>query len=61
MHPIFVRLGVFLPFLRKKLENAPKFCALDALKKKNYKKKKNSDRPKYSEIPLEGNTAIFFF
>ena len=62
MHPFFVRLDVFSPFLRKKVENAPKFgtfgCFFKNIIKKNIFL---TDRPKYSEIPLEGNNNLFFW
>ena len=63
MHPILVRLGVFSPFLRKKVENAPIFCTFGCFRiifKKLFSNRP-TDRPNYSEITLEGNTAIFLF
>ena len=64
MHTIFDRFGVFHLFLRKNVENAPKFGTFGFFLKiwfKKKKKKKNlSDQPKYSKIPLEGNTIFFF-
>ena len=38
----------------------PNFVLLGAFKKNDWKKK-STDRPKYSEIPLEGNTTFFSF
>ena len=63
MHLIFVRLGVFSPFWRKndaKCTQMLYFCVLFENKwlKKIYFL---TDQPKYLDIPLEGNSTIFFF
>ena len=63
--PNFCQVGCFFTFFeeKKKLENAHKFCTLGCFIKNLFKKKNHflTNRPKYSEIPLEGNTTIFFF
>ena len=62
MHPILVRLGVFHLFWQKRWKMHPNFVSLDALKMIIEKKKYfPTDQPKFPEILLEGNTAIFFF
>ena len=62
VRPIFIRLGVFFfTFFEKKVENVPKFCTFGYFKKMIKKIYFTTDRPKYSEISLGGNTAIFFF
>ena len=44
------------------MKNAPKYCTFGCFKKKLGKKRKiPTNRPKYSGIPLEGNTEMFFF
>ena len=66
MHPTFVRLGVFSCFFEKEKGGKmhPNFALFGCLKKiwlkKNYFP---TDRPKYSEIPLEGrqHNNFFFF
>ena len=67
MHPFFGRMGVFSSFFCvcvwkkrwKMCENLVFF--LGALKKIIKWEKILTDQPKYSEIPLKGNTTIFFF
>ena len=59
--PNFCQIGCFFTFFEKKVENAPKTCTLGAFLRKMMGKKNLTDQPKYSEIPLEGNTSIFFF
>ena len=64
MHLIFVRLGVFHFFLRKKVQNAPKLCTFGCIKNNNNNNNNNknpTNPPEYSEIALEGNTTIFFY
>ena len=61
----------FSPFMRKKVEKAPKLGTLGCFKKENKQTNKNNlkkltDRPKYSELSLESNTMLllllcFFF
>ena len=66
----FCQIRFLSPFLRKKAEKAQFFLLLDAFKKrkltkktknKNKKTKNSTDPHKYSEIPLEDKTTIFFF
>ena len=57
MNPSFVRLDVFSPFMRKKVEKAPK-CGLGC-RKKNHLKKIPTNQPEYSEIPLWGQHNFF--
>ena len=45
MHPIFVKLSVFSPFLRKRWKNAPKFCTFGCFLKKWLEKYFPTDRP----------------
>ena len=63
MHPIFVRLGVFHLFFEKQGEKCTQILYFWVLFKKKIFKNKNflTNRPHNSEIPLEGNTTIFFF
>ena len=59
MHPTFV-LGVLffkLSFCKKH----PTFVIWVLFTKKDNFLKNTTDQPKYSEIPLEVNTTIFFF
>ena len=53
---------LFFSFFEKKVENAPNFEPLGALKNILNEKKKTflTDWPKYSEMAVESNTIIFF-
>ena len=59
MHPTFVRLGVFLLFLRKKGGKCTQILYLWVLFKQNNLKKLFPD-PNFQKY-LEGNTTVFFF
>ena len=62
MHPFF-QIGCFSTFFEEKGKKMHQnFELLGAVWKKNMIKNNfPTDRLKYSEIPLEGITAIFFF